>query len=279
MYDASNFLLVLDERIFVKKSLFALTVLVVFLSSASAEVFYEIDADQSSVEMNATLELSCQESGDNCPVNRWNLNWNMPEDAEVVGIKDSYGKIQDYSVNNGQVSIKTNSGSRRTSETVKIRMRVDRQAELIHDGLYKREMNLAGFQGEETTGVMTNEDLISGWTGNGFQESYEESRMTFKGTGSTSIRTNFGKGYKTKYYEFFRGVPENTDLAYEISVGMTGLKPSFDRFPVALMNPDNYEGSVVEWSAGEYVAGSFRMRNNLGTISAGFGPRNSARFE
>jgi len=232
-------------------------------STASAEVFYEIDANKSSVNMNTTLELECDETSDNCPVNRWNLNWNIPQDAEVITIEDSYGEIEEYSVRNDYVSIKTNSGERRTSETVKIQMKLDRKAEHIHKGLYKRNINLAGFKDDETTGYLHNPDLISGWTGRGFLASYGKSNMTFKGTGSTSIRVNFGNGNRTEYYEFFRGSPKDTELAYEVSVGMTGLVQDFERFPVALMNPDNYEESVVGWSAGEYVAGSFRMRDDL----------------
>lgn len=237
--------------------------LAILNSLGSSEVFYDIDAGTSSVDINATLELECRESDDGCPVNRWDLNWDIPEEATVKSIKDSYGQIEDYTVNNDKVSISTNSGSRRTSETVKIQMELDRDAEHIHQGLYKRRINLAGFSGERTTGTISHPDLISGWTGNGFNEGYSGDSMNFKGEGSTSVRINFGEGDKTQYYEFFRGKPKNPGLAYEISVGMTGLTQDFERFPVALMNPNNYEGSSVDWSAGEYVAGSFRMRDNL----------------
>ena len=247
----------------VKRLILILGLIAIVLPSGSSEVFYDIDAGSSSVKMNATLELECQQSDDNCPVNRWSLNWDIPEDAKVISIEDSYGGIEDYTVSNNQVSISTNSGSRRTSETVRIQMQIDREAEHIHQGLYKRRINLAGFSGEKTSGTISHPDLISGWAGNGFNEGYQGSSMNFKGEGSTSVRINYGEGDETQYYEFFRGMPENPSLAYEISVGMTGLTQDFERFPVALMNPDNYEGSVVDWSAGEYVAGSFRMRDNL----------------
>ena len=246
-----------------RKSFLLTVLLIVFFSPALGEVFYQIDADRSSVDMNTTLELECSAGTGSCPVNRWRLAWDIPNNAEIISIRDSIAEIEDYTMEGSQVSLKTNSGSQRTTETVKIQLEIDESAEEIHKGLYKRKLDLAGFSGEKTSGIISNPDIISGWMGRRFTTSYTDNNMSFTGTGSTSLRINFGKGNKTKYYTFFGGNPDNTSLAYEVSVGMTGLKQGFERFPVALMNPDNYEDSVVGWSAGEYVGGSFRMRKNL----------------
>lgn len=237
--------------------------LVFFVSFGSADVFYEIDSDEGDVMVNTTLELSCDVEKSNCPVNRWRLDWSMPSGSKVVSVSDSYGSIEDYSIEDGDLSIVSNSGSRRSSETINIQYRVFRDAEEIHRGLYKRNLNLPGFRGERTSGVVSNPDLVSGWMGKGFDTSYTEDNMSFTGTGSSSLRINFGRGNETGYYSFFGVNPDNTSLAYEVSVGMTGLIQGFDRFPVALMSPEEYNDSVVGWSSGEYVAGSFRMRNNL----------------
>lgn len=245
------------------KKLVILSLLVFLTSASAAEVFHSIDAGEEEVRLNTTLELDCRQGGSNCPVNSWRLSWNLPENSQVISVEDSYGDIEDYSFQENELKFSTNSGPRRTTETVKIRARIDSGAEEIHKGLYKRNINLAGFPGEKTQGIVSNPGIISGWTGRKFQESFTDRNMSFTGTGSTSVRINFGQGNRTEYYEFFGGNPENTSLAYEISVGMTGLTQPFQRFPVALMDPDNYEDSVVSWSAGEYVGGSFRMRKNL----------------
>lgn len=249
--------------IYVKKSAILFLVLTVLTSASTGEVFHEIQADRDKARLNTTLKLDCDPETSQCPVNRWRLTWDLPENAVVERIEDSNGQIQDYERQGSQVRIVTNSGQRRTSETVKISATVGEGAEKIHKGLYMRKLNLAGFAGESTQGVMKNSEIISGWTGRNFKTSFTQDNMSFSGTGSTTVRINFGTGNKARYYEFFGGKPENSSKAYEISVGMTGLTQPFQRFPVALMSPEDYENSVVEWSAGEYVGGSFRMRKNL----------------
>lgn len=246
-----------------RKLLTAVAILFI-LSPASGEVFHEITADEDSAMINTTVEMNCQEGQGQCPVNRWRITWDLPDEADIISIKDSLGEINDYERNGDQVSITSNSGDRRTSETIQISMRINREAEQIHKGLYKREFSLPGFKGEETSGYIQNEDIVSGWTGYGFQPVFRQENMSFKGEGSSRIRINFGEGNATDYYEFFGGKPENTSLPYEIAVGMTGNVQDFDRFPVALMKENAYEDSVVSWSSGEYVGGSFRMRKNLG---------------
>lgn len=246
-----------------KKYLTLALLSIVFLSIASGDVYYEIDAGDDSVRMNTTLELECDTADENCPVNRWRLTWDLPEGSDLISIEDSLGEVDDYTKDGDQVSLRTNRGDRRDSETVRIRVEIDGKAEEIHKGLFKRKLNLAGFSDQETRGIVRNPELISGWTGKGFETSYSEKQMNFTGEGSTSVRINFGKGHKTEYYEFFGDKPSNTSLAYEVSVGMTGLTQGFERFPVAVMDKNDYDGSVVQWSAGEYVGGSFRMRKSL----------------
>ncbi len=236
---------------------------VVLCSGAAAEVFHTVDANTDEVMVNTTLELDCSQAGSNCPVNSWRLSWSIPENSQVTSVKDTYGNITDYEFSSGQLDISTNSGPPRKTEKVKISTVVPSEAEEIHEGLFKQEISLAGLPGEQTAGIVRNPDIISGWTSGSFNESFNEGEMEFRGTGSTNIRINFGEGDKTSHYEFFTGNPDNTSLGYQISVGMTGLSKPFDRFPVALMGSEEYEGSVTSWSSGEYVAGSFRMREDL----------------
>lgn len=246
------------------RKLSVLAVLVFLAAPVLGQVYYEVDSGVETAEVNSTIRLSCDPGEDNCPVNSWRLTWNIPEDAKVNSIRDSLGEIRDYEVDGEKLSISTNSGDRRSSETVEISMSIDRGAEEIHKGLFKREFALPGFAGERTEGYVRDRDMISGWTGYGFRPGFTDENMTFTGTGSSRVRVNFGQGNETEYYEFFGGNPDNASIAYEISVGMTGLVQDFERFPVALMEPENYEDSVVSWSSGEYVGGSFRMRKGLG---------------
>ena len=246
------------------KKIAVLFLLISFSMTASADVSHSIQTGVDQVKINSTIKLSCDLSGPNCPVNKWQLKWQLPEGAKTIAVKDSIGEIEDYKVSDNTLSITTNSGDRRSSETVKIQMRIDRDAKEVYRGLYKREFSLAGFKGEKNTGTLKSPDLLSGWTSHGFDTAYGSESLNFSGEGSLALRIKFGEGEETPYYEFFGSNPaENTSLAYEVSVGMTGLVQQFERFPVASMDSEYFESSVAEWSAGEYVGGSIKIREDL----------------
>jgi hypothetical protein len=246
------------------RKLLPILLMIMAVTMAAGQVSHQIHAGVDEARINSTVKLSCERESSNCPVNRWRLTWNLPEDAEVVSIEDSLGEIEDYETEGSQVSITTNSGDSRTSETVKIRMKIDRDAEEIYDGLYKRSFSLAGFKGEDAFGSLRNDNLLSGWTSHGFETAYSDEYLNFTGTGSVSIRTKFGEGQETEYYEFFGGEPpQDTDLAYEVSVGTTGIVQGFKRFPVASMDSKTFNDTVAEWSAGEYIGGSIKIREDL----------------
>lgn len=234
---------------------------VFFAALGSSQVYYSVDADRDSVVLNATVNLQCN---DDCPVNSWSLDWRKPEGAELIGISDSLGEIDEYTVEERSVSIQTNSGQARENETVKMGFRIDREAEEVYNGLYKRELSLAGFGGRETSGVVNVDDLLSGKTSFGFETGFEGEEMRFQGRGPVYLRFKFGDGYETRYFSFFGDYRENASKAYEVPVGTMGIYQDFERFPVAVMPDEVYDEKVNNWSSGEYVSGSMTMRESLG---------------
>lgn len=243
-----------------RKYMVLFAVILVFSSVGVGEVFYEIDADEGQVLMNTTIKLDCTRD---CPVNRWSLTWTRPDNAEILWINDSLGRIDDYDVQGDRIILTTNTGDRRYEEYVKLAFRIDEPAEEIHDGLYKRQLSLPGFNGERTAGFLENPSLVSGWTSFGFNTSYADDSMNFSGTGPLILRTKFGEGGETEYFEFFGNVDQDTDLAYTIPVGTLGFYQGFERFPVAVLPDGKYNRTVNEWSAGEYVGGVIRIREGL----------------
>lgn len=243
------------------KKLLLLTFLAFFAANAAGEVQYSIEADKEKVLMNTSVELDCD---DRCPISQWQLTWNIPENAEMVSVEDSRGSIDDYSVEDDKLSITTNSGPPRENETIKIQMKKDEDAEEVHDGLYRRRFSVPSFYGEETTGFVETDNMVSGWIGYGFESSFTEDEMRFRGSGPTNVRINFGEGDETNYYSFFGQSPQgNEDEGYKVSLGTTQSVPPFKRFPVVVMNEDAYNTTVNSWSAGEYVSGSIRVREDL----------------
>lgn len=232
---------------------------------ASAETYYSIDSGMEEVNINASLQLTCNDNSENCPVNRWTVpNWPLPEDTVLEGISDSQGEIEDYSISSDTLSFETNKGDKRRKETVRIQFRIERPPENVYRGLVKREFSLPGFNGRETRGTVQMDDLISGRTSYGFETAYGNDRFNFSGKGPLQIRLKSGKGEETEYFEFFGETPEDDQsLAYEVPVAMTGQVQKFKRFPVAVMDSKSFNESVGLWSAGEYVGGSIRIRSDL----------------
>ncbi len=244
------------------KKLLLLTLLAFFAVNTAGEVQYSIEADKEKVSMNTSIELQCDER---CPISQWQLTWSIPENSEVLSVRDSQGSIDDYEVKGDKLSITTNSGPPRENETIKVWLEKDEDAEEVHDGLYRRTFSIPSFQGERTTGFVETEEMVSGWIGYGFESSFTENEMRFRGSGPTNVRINFGEGQETEYYSFFGKSPQgDEDQNYRISLGTIQSVPNFKRFPVTVMGEESYNGSVNSWSAGEYVSGSIRLRDDLG---------------
>lgn len=232
-----------------------LTLLTLLLAGfASGEVFYEVKADDEEMKVNATVTLECDS---NCP----DLNWNIPQGAEVLSAQDGFGALE-YDKSGDEVSLKPN---RRRIENVTfdIRLLVDREAEEIYDGLYKREVSLAGFSDTKTSGIVENENLLSGKAGFGFQTGFSEDEMRFRGQGPVYLRFKYGEGKETDYFSFFGDFDEEAKQAYQIPVGTTGVYQEFERFPVAVMPDGVYNETVNRWSSGEYISGSMTIRDSL----------------
>lgn len=244
-----------------KKLLLLAFLLAAFSFTATADVYHEAEVSEEGMLLNTSIQLECE---NNCPVNKWSLTWQLPDSAEVIGVKDSIGEIDDYTVENDRIQITTNSGPKRRNETVLLQLNVTEDSEEIYNGLYQRRISLPGFSGEETSGVIRAENLISGWKSYGFETSYANSSMKFQGEGPVNLRVKFGEGTETDYYTFFGDYTGNVSQAYEISIGTTGLEQDFERFPVASMPSDVYNRTANRWSAGEYLGGSMMIRQGLG---------------
>jgi len=177
----------------------------------------------------------------------------------------------DYEVIANSVDIPGTRARGRENETIKIGTKVNEEADEIYRGLYQRTLSIPSFKGIDTTGFVQNENLISGRIGFGFDYSFSKEEMRFKGKGPTNVRIKFGKGNESSYFEFFGLNPENTESAYEVSIGVLGFQQKFGKFPVAVMTDSDYDRLVNEWSSGEYVGGGIKIREP-GSIKDSFTP-------
>jgi len=231
---------------------FSLLLLIGFTGAELQEVQYSVDADEDSAEINTSVYMSCDST---CT----GLKWSIPDNSEVLFVKNSRGEME-YEVVDGRVDIPGSRARGRESETINIGTRMEEEADEIYEGLYQRTISIPSFQGVETTGFVRNENLISGRIGFGFDYSFSDEEMRFRGKGPTNVRIKFGEGQESRYFEFFGSKPDNTESAYEVPIGVLGFQQRFARFPVAVMTGSNYDSAVNEWSSGEYVGGGIKIR-------------------
>ncbi len=236
-----------------RKLLFLLSLL--FLATAvSGQVQYQVDTDEEKILKNTTVKLDCSNT---CP----GLSWSLSSGEKVLHVRDGQGEISDYDVNGDELDIPGRRFARQEERVLEIRTRIDREAEEIHEGLYKRTVQFSGFPDEETSGMIKSPKLLSGRVGFGFDMSFEDREMRFQGEGPVNVRLKSGEGYDTRYFSFFGDRPGDTEMAYEVPVGTTGLVQDFERFPVAVHTDESYDLNINDWSSGEYVAGSIQIRD------------------
>ena len=234
-----------------RKSGLLLISIVMFICVAAAQVSHSLDIENGGVEVNTTLELDSDRK-----VNSWNVNYRLPENAEILNIKDSYGEIEDYSFENRRLDLKTNSGDRRSEEYLRINYMIE-GGDTGFSGLTHRTFNFAGFEGERTSGRVEVDDLISGSISQGFEASYGRS-MNFSGEGPVQFTVNYGEGEESDYFSFFGDEINYSEMdeAYEIALGTVRYQQEFEKFPVVVR--EDFDGE--EWSAGEYTQGRIYLR-------------------
>lgn len=225
--------------------------LMFFTAGVSSQAIHTIDVEDNQAEVNTTLEL---DSGQE--VNSWNINYRLPEDSEVIELRDSYGEIEEYTLTDRRLELKTNSGEKRQEEYLRINYVINQDGNTF-SGLSHRTFNFAGFEGEKTSGKVEVDNLISGSISQGFQVSYNKS-MKFQGKGPVQFTVNYGEGEESDYFTFFGDELNRSDMdqAYEIALGAVGRQQRFERFPVVVR--EDFEGQ--EWSAGEYTQGRIYLR-------------------
>ncbi len=239
-----------------KKLGLLLAFLVLLMIGVSGQISHNIDIGDE-VLVNTTLELDSDRD-----VNSWNVNYRLPENTEILEIRDSYGVIEEYSLSNRLLELKTNSGERRQKEYLRINYRINEEADSF-SGLSHRTFNFAGFEGEKTNGRLKADNIISGSISQGFQASYNNT-MNFRGNGPVQFTVNYGDGIDTDYYTYFGDEVNYSELdrTYEVALGTVGYQQNFERFPVVVR--EDFQGE--EWSAGEYTQGRIYLRPSSGVF-------------
>jgi len=242
---------------------FSLILFLAFLAvSVSAETVHTVEAGEQRIEVNSSIGLECT---DRCPVNSWKFSYTLPDDSRVISVSDSLGQIEDYNLDGTNLEVETNEGAPRREEKLEINYVIE-TSPTVENGLYMRSISFPGFQDEQNSGKLRVDNLLSGRTTHGFQTSFNNDNLNFTGEGPVQVNFNFGQGLESGYYEFFStpGIESNVNQsedAYEVALGFVNNQNRFERIPV-LIYGESYNTQGLEWSAGEYRAGTVRVKSS-----------------
>lgn len=233
-------------------------------------VRHQVTVRGSEVLLNSTLLLE-----EDKPINYWQLSWRLPPKAQLISIKDSHGAIEDYQLEQGNLTLETNRGPRRRQEKVSITARLPATSS-YYGSLARFELTLPAFTGEETYIRLKAPHLLSWSTPLGF-----ESSLSSKGENNVSVLKLAGKGPTSfsGYYLDFGVVDSNVvaskhfvsvqgynfsaaDPYYRWLAGIAGFYPPYDQFPVLVLPQEEYQARVNSWSLGTYQQGGLILLKN-----------------
>lgn len=230
------------------------------------DVFYEINETSSYYNISSTVQLECDTDNPGCPTSRWSLSWNLPDNSEIQSVKDQYGEVEEYQRTGNVLEVQTNAGYRANNQTVEINYQVFNPREGMLEGLERRELNLPGYSGSKTSGIINSENLISGTSSHDSEVSFEDEQVSFETTGPISLRLNSGEGQDMEGFSYFGDyrVDNNASrIAMGTAVGVTHRTPVYNSLPVVVVEPRVYDTEIGRWSAGQYESGTVTLRGDL----------------
>ena len=235
-----------------------LAFLAVTSTAAADRVHHEIDLDGDRIDRSVQIKLGCDTS---CP-ETWELTWKLPENTENVQAYNQ-GEEIDARREKHRVKLESVPDGEEDSELFTLNYTHRIKPEEIHRGLYQHRFNLRSLENAETTASITAENLLTARTSYSSEASIAGEQLNISGRGPLNARIKYGDGNTTRHYEFFGENPGNVSIAFEASKGMTGAEITGNRIPVAVLPGQKFNRTVSNWSSGEYVGGSAKMREGL----------------
>ena len=218
---------------------------------ASADILYNISIENKNAVIDAEYDLFSE-----FDVSSWNVSLIVPENSEIISVKDSKTEITGFSLEGEKLELKTHTGKPRKEEKIFLKFKVPEIVEESNE-LKSLILSLAGFNGVKTKVSANIPDLLSASSSFGFSEKLSEDSLNLEGFGPVNFKAFFGNGKKFENFELF-GL--NYDLSkadglFYVIESVTGRKKPFERFPVIIAPDSEYIAEVNEFSAGNYQFG------------------------
>jgi len=215
---------------------------------------------------NADLELEMSLESDS-PVNIFQGALILPKGADVLSVRDSKGKISDFTVNDNGLAFSTNYSVAKELEVVSISMRLNGVRNEEFAPLYSSRISLPAMQDSELSAVINGSGLISFEANHSFSGELTGERLEIAGTGPASVKFHYSdEGKDWGHYKVFnksslgevelrRNGFNDTELYYSWIPKIMGIEPPFERFPLVILEDNDFSTGVNAYSEGVYRTG------------------------
>lgn len=224
--------------------------------------YYDLSLQGSNVLMKVSTVLDSEEQ----KINYWNISWLVPENTEIISIKDSLGEITEFTLNESNLEFQTNFGPARNQEKIEMEFLVKNAVKEEEKDLNLIEFPLAGSKDSQAKITVHVSNVLSVYSGFGFDWTIEEDKVLFEGQGLPFFRIFFSEK-KSPYKHFVVFGNDSYDLStedflFESVEKITGKKSPFKKFPIIILSDKEFEKRLEIPNPGVYQNGVIYLKES-----------------
>ncbi|MCK4729925.1 MAG: hypothetical protein KAT28_01260 [Candidatus Aenigmarchaeota archaeon] len=232
------------KNIFIGLFLFSILII-----PTPAEIFHDLSLTDEEIIINSTLILKSNDK-----IDFWNLKINIPEDSEVIILKDEIGVI-DYNLSNNEISFITN----RKKANLRIVNLIFKKNLENEYGFKIAKISLFGFKNDST--IITAPNVSYLFIPDAEVEYGEIIKAKTQGGAILKIIFN-GKKESEHYFTDSNLDLESLEKYCWVIEGLTGMKVPV-KFGIVSLPDSEYNEILEDWSSGAFRDGLIFVRENL----------------
>jgi len=213
----------------------------VFPNIALCEVIHEIDIGDSTTHITSVLILMSQR-----PIDYWDLEINLPENALLERVNDDMGRVE-YTLSGNLLAFRTNA-KKSSRHIVNITYSIPNPIKT--HGLAYLQLNLFGFENDTTYAEIT-PGLPYIFAQNS-QTEHSDNLTKARTTGPMNVIIAYGGKNESEHYFTNSDVDlEEVEKIYPVIERITGIKSPV-KFGIAVLPESEYLEDYRDWSAGTF---------------------------
>ncbi|MBU5688548.1 MAG: hypothetical protein KQA41_00785 [Candidatus Aenigmarchaeota archaeon] len=235
----------------------SMIILLFFIPIATSTTIYNITLKDQKIFVNVTFDLTSEQKYD-----IWRISWEIPQQYEIISIKDEKGDIS-YTKYPTYIYFETNR-LYSNKRVINIQYFLKDAISNEYDPLKKVQLYLSGFEDDKTIINVNLPGLISGDASYGFTEYFAGDFAQFVGKGAADIILFYsfsGREYEN-YLLFGPADLSVADNLFSLVTNITGLEKPYKRFPVVVLDDDNFKQKVQPWGTASHTRGGLILIKN-----------------